>query len=54
MINYWNKLEINYGGIFNEPYFNFNDFKAYIIRHFNNKFERVTIYNQEGKIIAIS
>jgi hypothetical protein len=53
VINYWNTLEINYGEIFNEPFFNFNDFKAYIIRHFNNKFERVTIYNQEGKIIAI-
>lgn len=51
-INYWNTLEINYGGMFNEQFFDFNGFKAYIIRHFNKKFERVTIYNQQGKIIA--
>ena len=51
IVNHWNKLEINTGGIFNEPYFDFNKFISHIVKYFANKFGIVKIYNKENQII---
>ena len=51
IVNHWNRLEINTGGIFNEPYFDLNKFISHIVKYFGNKFEILKIYNKENQII---
>ena len=50
IVNHWNTLEVNTGGMFNEPLFDFNHFIAHIIKYFANKFEIVKIY-KHNKLI---
>jgi hypothetical protein len=50
IVNHWNRLEVNTGGMFNEPLFDFNHFIAHIIKYFENKFEIVKIY-KDNKLI---
>jgi len=51
IVNHWNRLEVNTGGMFNEPLFDFNHFIGHIIKYFENKFEIVKIYNKDNKLI---
>jgi hypothetical protein len=51
IVNHWNRLEVNTGGMFSESLFDFNHFIAYIIKYFANKFEIVKIYNKDNKLI---
>jgi hypothetical protein len=51
IVNHWNRLEVNTGGMFNESLFDFNHFIAHIIKYFANKFEIVKIYNKDNKLI---
>ena len=51
IVNHWNRLEVNIGGMFNESLFDFNHFIGHIIKYFANKFEIVKIYNKDNKLI---